>query len=164
MQECARDTYKLKRIGLKIEPCGSPLDVWRCCRLIPAANPVKSLRAVVDLMKSNITVGSPNLDKIVSKISGMTLSNAPIKSKNTVPVRSWELFAVLMSEIRVAMLSEQDRPLLKPNCDLLRILLFSVHHSILLLINLSKTLCKLLAREIGRKADFFPGLGIKMVK
>lgn len=32
------------------------------------------------------------------------------------------------------------------------------------IINHSKTLCKLLAREIGRKADFFPGLGIKIVK
>lgn len=94
------------------------LLIWRNCRLISAANPVKSLHLVVDLMKASISGGKPNLDKIVSKTFGMTLLNVLIKSRNTVPVKSWELFAVLMSEIRVIILSEHDRPLLKPNCDL----------------------------------------------
>lgn len=57
------------------------------------------------LINAVILMGNPYLDSSVSKASGITLSNASTKSKNTVPVNFRALLAMRISVIRVAMLS-----------------------------------------------------------
>lgn len=62
------------------------------------------------------------------------------------------------------MLSVHDKPLLKPNCALAKIFLFSAHHSILLCISFSKTLRRLLASDMGLREFELLDLGMKITK
>lgn len=107
------DRYKLKSIGLKIDPCGTPLyEKSRPVRQ-PSTTNCNSLRQVSYINQHNFG-GKPTSMRWNVKMKVITLSNAPCTSRNKVLVACLEINPWCISVDNMPRLSRHEALLWNP--------------------------------------------------